>query len=156
MRNFNPWLLNTLIAAIVAGLLSGIPSTAWALTSGGDPWEATLAAGAVVLGPDASFLALLAAATVVHGGMSFFWAAVLCTFLPARRPVLWGLIAGALIAVLDILLIGRFLPAIRELAVLPQFADHLIFGVLVGAVVGYRDKRRRILRSPQTLDVGEM
>ncbi len=102
---------DSLTAAVLAGILSGVPSTVWALATGGDPWEATLAAGAVVFGPDASFSTLIAAATVVHGGMSFFWAAVLCTFLPARRPVLWGFIAGALIAVLDILLIGQ---AIRQ------------------------------------------
>ena len=59
MQNVGPWVLNTLIAAIVAGLLSGIPSTGWALATGGDPWEATLAAGAIVLGPAASFASCL-------------------------------------------------------------------------------------------------
>ena len=129
---------DSLAAAVLAGILGGIPSTAWALVTRGDAWEATLAVGAIVLGSDALFSRLIAAAIVFHGVMSFFWAAVLCAFLPPRRRMLWGLIAGALIAVLDILLIGQAIPAIRSLAFVPQLADHLMFGVIVGAVVDYQ------------------
>ncbi len=129
---------DSLTAAVLAGILGGIPSTAWALVTRGDAWEATLAVGAIVLGSDALFSRLIAAAIVFHGVMSFFWAAVLCALLPARRRVLWGLIAGALIAVLDILIIGQTIPAIRALAFVPQLADHLMFGVIVGAVVDYQ------------------
>ena len=132
---------DSLSAAVLAGVLGGIPSTAWALVTRGDAWEATLAVGAIVLGSDAPFSKLIAAAIVFHGVMSFFWAAVLCAYLPAGRRVLWGLIAGALIAVLDILLIGQAIPAIRALAFVPQLADHLMFGVLVGAVIDHRRKR---------------
>ena len=46
-----------------------------------------------------------------------------------------------LIALLDILVIGRFIPPIRELAVLPQLADHLMFGAVAGAC--FRFLRRR-------------
>ena len=62
-----PWLVTTAIAAVSAGILSGIPSTVWALTTDGDPWEATVAAGAAVVGTDAPFGRLLAAASVAHG-----------------------------------------------------------------------------------------
>jgi len=47
--------------------------------------------------------------------------------------------------------IGRFLPPIRELAFLPQLADHLMFGAVVGAVVSWRRPRQpacRAIRSP--------
>ncbi len=135
-----PWLLTTAIAAVSAGILSGIPSTMWALTTDGDPWEATVAAGAIVLGREASFGALLVVATVVHGGMSCFWAGVLCAFLPARRTVFWGVFADGLIALLDILVIGRFIPTIRALAFLPQLADHLMFGAVVGASIRFRHR----------------
>lgn len=132
------WLANTMIAAILAGILSGIPSTAWAFAAGTDPWEATVAAGAAVVGTDAPFGRLLAAAAVAHCTMSCFWAGVLCALLPARRTVFWGVIAGGLIALLDILFIGRFIPSIRALAFLPQLADHLMFGAVVGASIRFR------------------
>ena len=49
-----------------------------------------------------------------------------------------GILFGALISVLDILIIGRFIPPIRDLAFLPQLADHVVFGAVVGAVVRFR------------------
>ena len=131
------WLKTTLIAAVFAAVLSGIPSTLWALVSGGDVWEATLAAGAALIGSDATFTQLLAAATVAHGGMSLFWAGVLCALLRKKWPTICGTVAGILIAVLDILIIGQAFPSIRELAFLPQLADHMMFGAVVGAVVGW-------------------
>jgi len=132
------WLRDTVIAAALAGILSAVPSTVWAFAAGTNPWEATVAAGAVVVGTDATFPWVISAATIVHGSMSLFWAGVLCAYLPRSRPMTWGVIAGALIAVLDILIIGRFLPAIWELAFLPQLADHLMFGAVVGAVIQFR------------------
>ena len=131
------WLKCTLIAAIAAGILSGLPSTMWAVVTGGDIWEATLAAGAALVGADATFAQLLAAATVAHGGMSLFWAGVLCASLPKKWSIVCGTIAGVLIAVLDILIIGQAFPSIRELAFLPQLADHMMFGAVVGVLVGW-------------------
>jgi hypothetical protein len=136
------WVRTTLVAAMLAGILSGIPSTLWALITGGNVWEATRAAGAILIGTDASFAELFAAATVVHGTMSVFWAGVLSATLPKRRPVIGGMVAGALIAVLDILLIGQLFPSIRGLAFLPQLADHMMFGAVVGAVVGVAGKKQ--------------
>ena len=129
------WVRTTLVGAILAGILSGIPSTLWALVSGGDVWEATLAAGATLIGPDATFTQLFAAAAVAHGGMSLFWAGVLSALLPRKWPIICGTVAGAFIAVLDILMIGQAFPSIRELAFLPQLADHMMFGAVLGAVV---------------------
>jgi hypothetical protein len=129
------WLKTSALAALLAGFLSGIPSTLWAWLQGTDPLEATRAAGALLVGPDANLAATLAAAALVHGAMSGFWACTLCALLPRNWAVLWGLAAGAGIAVMDIALIGRFLPAISGLAFGPQLADHLAFGGIVGAVI---------------------
>jgi hypothetical protein len=125
---------------VAAGILSGVPSTLWALVTGADPWEATRAAGVVVVGEQAGWGTILAAATVVHGAMSAFWSCVLCAVLPRRHAALWGAAAGALIAVVDIAVIGRMLPGIRDLAFGPQLADHLAFGGVVGAVMRLCDK----------------
>ena len=88
MRPSRRWLKCTIIAAILAGILSGIPSTLWAIATSGDVWEATLAAGAALMGPNATFAQLLVAATVAHGGMSLFWAGVLSATLPKKWPII--------------------------------------------------------------------
>jgi len=118
------WLANTLLATLVAGLFSGAPSTVWALVTDRDPWEATLAAGRLLLPAETSFACLVAAAALVHGAVSLFWAGVLCAVLPRRHAVLTGAAAGGLIAVLDLLVIGRALSAINTLPFGPQLADH--------------------------------
>lgn len=120
-----------LTAGALAGLLSGIPSTLHALLTGRDPLEATRAAGTLLASPDASTPRLLVAAAVVHTGLSLGWGVVLARTLPRERPLLWGGLAGAGIAALDLGLVGRRLPAIRRLPLLPQVADHLLYGVLV-------------------------
>jgi hypothetical protein len=52
-------------AWLAATALSGIPSTLYALSIGGDIFEATRAAGAMLLPPSSAFWALFAAAGVV-------------------------------------------------------------------------------------------
>ena len=53
--------------------------------------------------------------------------------LPTRRRAVWGAAAGAAIHLVDMEVIGRRVPHVRDLARLPQLADHLAFGALVGA-----------------------
>ena len=60
-----PWLAAT--------FLSGAPSTVYALLTGGDPLEATRAAGAMLMPRTSPLPALLAAAAVVHATVSLFW-----------------------------------------------------------------------------------
>jgi hypothetical protein len=126
-----PWL--------AAASVSGLPSTAYSLAAGRDPLEATKAAGTLVLGEGAPPLALVAAALPTHLALSFAWAAVLERTLPRRRRVLWGSVAGLAIAALDLAVIGRRYPAIRRLALVPQLADHVLYGVSVALVL---DRRR--------------
>ncbi len=130
--------------ALIAGLLSGIPSTLWALLSGGDPLEASYAAGSILLGPEARDSGLLLAALPVHGALSLAWAAVLAPFLPRRHTAAWGLAAGAAIAVLDLLLIGRHFPLIAALAFVPQLADHLAFGLVVALTLRKRRSKNNV------------
>ena len=132
--------MSVLRAAVISGIFSGVPSTAWALAHRGDPLEATWAAGRV-LAPDAQpGLKLLGAAAVAHGVLTLGWTAAIACALPAgsrtRRAVV-GAAAGAAIAALDLggahLRRGdpRLAP-IARLAIGPQLADHLAFGALVG------------------------
>ncbi len=117
-------------AALAAAALSGVPSTAWALARGGDPLEAALAAGAIVAGEDASRGRRLAAAVPVHLALSLGWTLVLRRAVPRRHPVVGGALGGLAIAALDLGVVGRRIPAITRLALLPQLADHVAFGVI--------------------------
>jgi hypothetical protein len=114
-------------------LLSGIPSTLYALASGGDAMEATRAAGAMVGRPHS-----IGAAAAVHVTVSLFWCAVLWLALPTRHTTLWALAAAAAIAVLDLLIIAPLaFPEVAALAFWPQFADHLAWGACVGITLEY-------------------
>lgn len=131
-------------AGTVAAVLSGVPSTAWALATRTDPLEPSLAAGSLLLPRATSRPQLLAAAAGVHVALSLGWAQALAV-VPGSRgrsPVggaLWGAAAGLVIAVLDLGLAhasrsARF-TAVRALPVLPQVADHLAYGAMVGTVL---------------------
>jgi hypothetical protein len=127
-------------AALVAGVLSGVPSTVWALRTGEDPLASSRAAGSLLLGPRRPGLLRLAAAVPVHAALSFGWAAVLARVLPRRHETAWGAVGGAAIAALDLGLVGRRVPAIAALPQVPQWADHVAFGAAVGATL--RARRR--------------
>jgi len=132
--------MNVIRAAVISGVMSGVPSTAWALARRGDPLEATWAAGRMVL-PDAEpGVPLLGAAGVAHGVLTVVWTAVLARTLPRgtrTRRALAGAAAGCAIAALDLGVAHlrrddpRFAPVAR-LAVGPQVADHIAFGALAG------------------------
>ena len=124
-----------LIAGSAGFALSGIPSTAHALATGGDVLVGARAAGAILLPRERRTLPLLASATVAHAALSFGWAAVLAAVLPRGRELRWGPPAALGIALLDLGVIGRRLPAIRALAPAPQVADHLAYGAAVGGAL---------------------
>ena len=116
-------------AAVVAGALSGIPSTVHTLVTGRPPGAATRAAGT-----------LLGAATVPRGGLAHvgitaWWTVVLAALLPRRHTVAWGALEGAAIGVLDLSIARRRFPAIAALPRGPQLADHVAFGLLAAAVL---------------------
>jgi hypothetical protein len=127
---------------VVAGALSGLPSTVYALVTGRSPLEAVRAAGALLLREDAPGSRLAVAGVTAHGAISLGWGVALAAFLPRRRPVLWGAFAGLVIAGIDIGVLGRRWPRIRALPLLPQVADHVAYGALVGAVLSREAPRR--------------
>ena len=110
-------------AGLIAAAVSGAPSTLHAVATGRDPLAAALAAGAVL-----SRRHPLAAAVPVHLGVSLFWASL----IPRRAGALGGAACGLAIAALDLGVLGRRFPQIRALPLVPQLADHALFGAVVG------------------------
>ena len=138
-------------AWLAATVLSGLPSTLYALATGADATEPTRAAGAMLLPGETSLAKLVAGAAVVHCAVSLFWATVLWLVLPARHLVFWSMLASAAIAVLDLRIIApAYFPEVAALEFWPQFADHLMWGACFGAVLA----RRRSGRTPLTKQPG--
>jgi len=129
---------DALAAGLVSAVTGGVPSTAWALMTGRDVLASTRAVGAMLVDPQSGDLRLYAAALCAHLAISLFWAAVLATLLPRRRTIAWAVAAAAVIAVLDLRIIGRLFPEIYALAFWPQLADHVAWGATVGVVVALR------------------
>jgi hypothetical protein len=130
-------------AGAVAGALSGVPSTLHAVVTRRSPLDAVRAAGTLLLPDDAPGTRLVVGGIAAHGVISSGWGVVLAAFLPRRRAVVWGALAGLVIAGIDLGVLGRRRwPHIRALPVLPQIADHVLYGALVGAVLSRTAPRR--------------
>jgi hypothetical protein len=127
-------------AGAVAAVVSGAPSTLWALATGRNALEPTLAAGSILLPRESRRGRLFAAAVPVHLGVSIGWALVLSALLPHPRTISAGAAAGLVIATLDLRVAGRLYPRVRALPLGPQLADHVLHGATVGLVL---DRRRR-------------
>jgi hypothetical protein len=121
-------------AATYAAVLSGAPSTGYALVARRDPLEATRAAGRLLAPRTRREPTVLAAAAVAHGALSLGWTAVLQR-LPRGlgRAAGYGLAIAALDLALAHVVRGRRFGPIADLPVLPQVADHVLFAVLVDA-----------------------
>jgi len=130
------------VAGSVAAVLSGAPSTLYALVTGDDPLAATLAAGAMVTPRERRMAPLVLTAVPVHVALSLGWAQVLSAALPRRGTTVWGAVAGLGIAALDLGVIGHRFPRVRALPQLPQVADHVAYGATVGTVLSLRRRRR--------------
>jgi hypothetical protein len=125
--------MRVLRTAAWAATLSGIPSTAHALATGRDPFEATCAAGTILLPRETSRQRLLAAAVPIHFGISLFWTAVL--HRAGVRGACRGAVAGLAIAAVDLACAGRRSPRISALPLAPQLADHAAFGAIAGLLL---------------------
>jgi len=143
-RSWRSVLTDAVWAAAISGILSGIPSTSWVFLTGGDLLEAGRAAGNLLLPATSTAAALLGAGAVAHAAVTAFWSVALSAALPVRHTVAWGALASLGIAALDLGLIGKFFPLIKALAIGPQIADHLAFGVVAAAVIVWRRRRRAI------------
>jgi hypothetical protein len=134
---------DALAAGAVAAVVSGVPSSVYALATGRSSTEGTLAAGSLLLPREQRPAVLAAAAVPVHLTLSLGWAFVIEALLPRRHAVVWGALAGLGIAALDLGVIGRRHPRIRALPQPPQVADHLAYGATVGLVLDRRRARPR-------------
>jgi hypothetical protein len=115
-------------AAAWAAVLSGAPSTLHALATGRDPLAATAAAGSILLPRETSRVRLVAAAVPVHLAVSLGW--TLALDRAGVRTARAGALAGLAIAALDLGVAGRRFPRVRELPLVPQLADHALFGAI--------------------------
>jgi hypothetical protein len=125
-------------AGLIAGALSGLPSTVDGLLRTGRPLDASLAAGALLLPREQRPRRLLLGAVPVHFAISTGWGVALAVALPRRRTGLAGALAGLAIAAVDLGLVGRRVPCMRELPLVPQLVDHVGFGAIAGAVLSRR------------------
>ncbi|MFD4672717.1 hypothetical protein ACFWNN_23530 [Lentzea sp. NPDC058450] len=114
---------------VLAVVLSGVPSIVHAVMTRDDLLRATRAAGSLVGGG-------ARAGIVVHLAVSAFWAVVLARL--RVRGVAGGAVAGLAIAWLDLEVVGRHNALIRALPRVPQWLDHVVFGVLVAGGTGRR------------------
>jgi hypothetical protein len=128
-------------AGLFAAVVSGAPSTVITLARGENVLAGAAAAGTMLLPRERRTLPLLAASVPVHLALSLGWAAVLDRALPRGREPLTGILGGLAIAALDLGVIGRRVSAIRELPQGRQWADHVAYGLAVGAVLA---RRRRV------------
>jgi membrane associated rhomboid family serine protease len=126
---------DVLIAGVVGAAVSGVPSTLWTVIERGDPAEGGRALGQVLLPREERTVVLHAAGAPVHLALSVGWAGVLGAVLPPRAEPLTGVIGGLAIAALDLAVLGRLFPPIRALPQGRQWADHVAFGLSVGAVL---------------------
>ena len=82
---------------------------------------------------------LIAAAAVVHPVVSLFWTGVFAALLPRAHLALWAVLGSALVALLDLRVIAPLaFPAVAALPFWPQFADHLMWGALLGGTLQVR------------------
>lgn len=128
-----------LYAWLLATVFSGLPSTLHALVTGADPLEATRAAGAMLVPAATNTPTLVAAAAIVHPAVSLFWTAVFGWLLPRRHVALWAVAGSAAVALLDLRVIAPLVfPSVAALPFWPQFADHLMWGALLGGTLQAR------------------
>lgn len=131
-------------AWLAATLFSGVPSTLHALVTGADPLEATRAAGAMLRPAVTETLTLVSAAALVHSSVSLFWAVIFVWLLPHRYTAAWAVAGSAAVALLDLRLIApSAFPAVAALPFWPQFADHLMWGLMLGATLQARLRSNR-------------
>lgn len=134
-----------LIAGAVAWPASVVPSAVHAAATGRPWWQSHQAAGNLVLPRTSSSSLLLAVGTAVRAAVALNWGVVFSRWLDQRHPALHGAGAGLALFVFQYRLVGRRRPLVRALPAWPHVGDHLVYGTVVGAVLG----RLRRLRQRQ-------
>ena len=133
---------DALLAGAAASVLAGVPSTLHALAARQSIVDNAAAAGSILLPGERRSAVLVVAAVPVHLALSFGWAQVIAAVVPRSWPVAGAIGCGLGIAALDLGVIGRHIPRIRELPQLPQWLDHVAYGATVGLVLRIRWRSR--------------
>jgi hypothetical protein len=123
-------------ATAVASIFAGAPSLISALSTDGvgGAWRyglrATRAVGTLVPRGRPNLVTGLGGYFAISAGAGVAFG----RFLPRRRSVAWGAAGGAAMGLVNVGLIGRRLPAIRELPFGRQMADNIAFGIIFAVV----------------------
>jgi hypothetical protein len=132
-------------ATLVASTVSGLPSTLHAFlerrslrSAAGYVYDATRAVGTLVPPGRPAF----GRGVVVHLGISMVCGEALARTLPRDHSALWGAAAGFVIGVINVGVIGKAFPAIRDLPLMPQLADNVMFGTVFALVLDRADPPR--------------
>lgn len=84
---------------------------------------------------------LVLVAVPLHFAISLWWGFVLSR---GRTSVVRGAVGGVVIAAVDLRLPGQRFAPVRRLAFWPQVADHIVFGAVVGGMVGSQGSLSRV------------
>ena len=131
-------------ATLLAATVSGLPSTLHALAT-----ERSLRSAVVYVCDTTRAVGTLSPpgrpglgrGLVVHLAISMLCGEALARMLPRGRSVPWGAGAGFAIGVLNVGVIGRWFPAIRDLPLVPQLADNAMFGIVFAVALDRRDRQ---------------
>ena len=122
-------------AALVAGVLSGIPSTVITLAKGDDPLESTVAVGSALLPEEEDLATLVGAGLLAHFAISLGWTIAFAIIMRKNPTWIRGGLLGGLVGTIDLELASLRFPQIAALPKVPQLLDHIAFGALVGGVL---------------------
>lgn len=132
-------------ATLLAATFSGLPSTLQACIKQRSPraaagyiYDATRAVGTLVPPGRPGF----GRGIVVHLAISMLCGETLARTLPRDHRVEWGAAAGLAIGVINVGVIGRSFPAIRDLPLMPQIADNVMFGTVLAVALDRGERQR--------------
>lgn len=132
-------------ATLLAATFSGLPSTLHAAieqrslrAAAGYIYDATRAVGTLVPPGRPGF----GRGIVVHLAISMLCGETLARTLPRDHRVEWGAAAGLAIGVINVGVIGRSFPAIRDLPLMPQIADNVMFGTVLAVALDRGERQR--------------
>ena len=132
-------------ATLIAAAFSGLPSTLHTSikqrsvrSAAVYVYETTRAVGTLVPPGRPGF----GRGVVVHLAISVLCGETLARTLPRDRSAAWGAVAGFLIGVVNVGVIGRSFPAISRLPLVPQLADNVMFGTVFALVLDRSDRQR--------------
>jgi hypothetical protein len=136
------FVVDGVLAGLVAWPCSELPSAAHAVWRGGSWRRTDEAAGNLLLPADEPSDRLRRVGTALRVAAALNWGVVLSQWLDRDHPVLHGAAAGGALFGFEYLLVGRRRPLVRALPAWPQLADQVVFGAVAGAVLSSRRRAR--------------